>query len=73
MARCHKEVSTSQAKHRRGTPRGTPTTSSLVAAISTKELRLYNQIPVEISLETLDGTTTTTVREADNVVYFTRE
>ena len=38
-----------------------------------EELRLYNQIPTEISLETSDGATTTTVGEAYNVVYFTRE
>ena len=73
MARGHEEVSTSQAGCERGTPRETPTTSSLVAAMSTEELRLFNQIPTEISLETSDGTTTLTFGEADNVVYFTQE
>ena len=38
-----------------------------------EELRLYNQIPIEISLEMSDGATASTVGEADNVVYFTRE
>ena len=73
MARGHEEVSTSQAGHRRGTPRETPTTSNLVVAMSVEELRSYSQIPIEISLETSDGATTTTVGEVDNVIYFTRE
>ena len=38
-----------------------------------EELRLYNQIYVEISLETSDGATTSTVGEAGNAVCFTRE
>ena len=42
MARGHEEVSTSQARHRRGTPREMPTASSLVASMSVKELRLYS-------------------------------
>ena len=45
IARGHEEVSTNQAGHRTGTPQETPTASSLVAAMSTKELRLYSQIP----------------------------
>ena len=45
MERGHEEVSTSQVEHRRGTPREKSTTSSLVAAMSTKELLLYSQIP----------------------------
>ena len=73
MSRGHEEVSTSQAGRMRGTPRETPIASSLVAAMSAEELRLYIQIPSEISMETLNGTTTITVGEADNVVYFTRE
>ena len=73
MERGHEEVLTSQARRRRGTPRETPTASNLVAAMSVEELRLYNQIPTEISLETSDGTTTSTFWEADNVIYFTRE
>ena len=49
------------------------TASSLVAAMSIEELRLYNKIPIEISLEKSDRATTTNVEEADNVIYFTRE
>ena len=50
IARGHEEVSISQTRHRRGAPQETPTPSSLVTAMSVEELRLYNQIPVEILL-----------------------
>ena len=50
-----------------------PTASSLVAVMSTEELRLFIQILVKICLETLDDATTSTFGEADNAVYFTRE
>ena len=73
MAKGHKEVSTSQARHRRGTPRETPNAISLVVVMPTEELRLYSQIPTEINLKMSDNATTTTVKEADNVVYFTQE
>ena len=69
----HEEVSTSQVGRIRGTPWETLIISYVVAAMFEEELRLYNQIPTEISLETSDGATTTTVGEAYNVVYFTRE
>ena len=73
MTRCHEEVSTSQARRRRGTPRETPSARSLVAAMSAHELRLDIQIPAKISLEMSDGVATSTVEDAGNVVYFTRE
>ena len=38
--------------------------------MSVEELRLYNKIPVEISLETSDDATISTFGEADNAVYF---
>ena len=41
--------------------------------MSTEELRLYNHVPAKISLEMSDDPTTSTVREADNAIYFTRE
>ena len=41
--------------------------------MSVEELRLYSQIPIEISLETSDGAATSTVEEESNVVYFTWE
>ena len=50
MARGWEEVSNDQVGRQRGTPLETPTTSILVAALSTEELRLYNQVPTEISL-----------------------
>ena len=50
-----------------------PTSSRLVASMSVEELRLYNQIPIEISLETSDGAATSTFEEANNAIYFTRE
>ena len=71
MEKGHKEVSTSQAGRRRGTPLETPTARSLVAAMSAEELRLYNQITVEISLEMSDSEATTTIEEVDNVIDFT--
>ena len=52
------------------TPWETPTASSLVATMSVEKLRLYSQVHVEISLETLDGAAVSTIGEADNVVYF---
>ena len=73
MARGHEKVLTSHAGHRRGTPRETPTARSLVATMFAEELRLYGQIPTEISLETSYGVITSTVGEVDNVVYFTWE
>ena len=73
MARDYEEVSSSQAGHWRGTLREMPTTCSLVVAMSTEELRLYSQVATEIILEMLDGLATSTVREADNSIYFTQE
>ena len=73
MARGHEEVSTSQAGRKRGTSRETPTASSLVVAMSAEELRLFNQVPVKISLEISDDVATLTFGEADNAVYFTHE
>ena len=73
MARGYEEVSSSRAGSQRGTPRETPTTSSLVTAMSIEELRLYSQVPSEINLEISDDSATSTVGEADNAIYFTRE
>ena len=73
MARGYKEVSSSQARRWRATPQETPTASSLVAAMSIEELRLYSQAPTEISLEMSDGSTTSTIGKADNAIYFTQE
>ena len=47
----YKEFSSSQAGRRRVILGETPTASSLVVAMSVKELRLYSQVPYAISLE----------------------
>ena len=41
--------------------------------MSVKEFRSFRQVPIAIRLEVSDGTTTPTIRGADNAVYFTRE
>ena len=73
MARGYEEVSSSKVGRRRGTLGEKPTASSLVAAMSTEELRLYSQVYAEISLEMSDGSVASTVREARNAIYFTQE
>ena len=73
MARGYEEVSSSQAGCRMGTPREMPTASCLVTTMSSEEPRLYNQVPIEISMEMSDDPTTSTVGEADNAIYFTLE
>ena len=73
MARGQEETSTSQAGCKRGTPRESPTASSLVAAMYVEELRSFCQVPADISLELLDGDAVSTVEGADNAVYFTQE
>ena len=55
MASSWEETSTNGAKCSRVAPRESPTTSSLVAAMSMEELRLFCQVPTNISLELLDG------------------
>ena len=73
MARGYEEVSSSKVGRRRGTLGEKPIASSLVAAMSTEELRLYSQVYAEISLEMSDGPAASTVREAHNAIYFTQE
>ena len=41
MTGCHEEVSTNQVGRRRGIPRETLTTNSLIVAMFVEELRLY--------------------------------
>ena len=73
MAKGQEETSTSQARRKRGTLRESPTASSLVAVMSAEKLRSFCQVPIDISLELLDGAAISTVGGADNVVYFTWE
>ena len=73
MARGYEEISRSQARRRRVTPQETPTASSVVTSTTVEKLRLYSQVPTEIGLEVSDCPVTSTVGEADNAIYFTRE
>ena len=50
-----------------------PTISSLVAAMSVKELRSFSQVSTVIKPEVSDDTVVPTIGGADNIVYFTRE
>ena len=70
MVRGHEEASTSQVGRKRGSPKETPTVSSLVATMSVEDLRSFRQVPPAIRLEVSDGTTTSTMGVADNIVYF---
>ena len=71
MARGQEETSTNQAGCRKGTPRESPTVSSLIAAMSAEELRSFCQVNADISLELSDRVAVSTVRWVDNTVYFT--
>ena len=73
MVRGEEVTSTSQAGRRRLAPRESPTTSSLVAAMSVEELRFFFQVPANIGLKLLDGAVVSTIGWADNNVYFTQE
>ena len=66
MARGEEETSTSRARRRGGAPRESPTASNLVDAMSMEELRFFCQVPANISLKLLDGSTVSTVGWADN-------
>ena len=67
------ETSTSQVGHRKGSSWESPTASSLVASMSVEELRSFYRVLDDISLEFSDEPTFSTIRQADNAVYFTRE
>ena len=71
--RGQEETSTSQVGRKKGSSRESPTPSSLVSSMSMEEPRSFCRVPDNISLELLDGPTCSTVGQADNVVYFTRE
>ena len=73
MARGHETTSTSQVGRKRGTPRETPTISSLVVAMSVEDLKSLRQVHAVIRLKMSNGTTTSTMGATDNFVYFTQE
>ena len=62
-----------KARHKRGTPKESPTASNLVFVMFVEELRSFCQVPADISLELLDRVAISTVGGSNNVVYFTRE
>ena len=55
MEKGYEEVFDSQVGRRRVTPWETPIASSLVAAMSIEELRLYSHVFIEINMEMSDG------------------
>ena len=71
--RGQKDTSTNQVGRKRGSSWESPTTSSLVASLFVEELRSFYRVPDNIRLEFSDGSAFSTVREADNAVYFTWE
>ena len=73
MVRGQEEISTSQVGRRRGPNRELPFASSLVSSMSMEEMRSFCQIPNTITLELSDGSTASTIGEADSAVYFARE
>ena len=73
MVRGEEETSTSQAGHKKGPTRGTPTTSSIISSLSMEELRTYCEIPDDIDVTLPDAPTQNTVGGEDNAVFFTWE
>ena len=73
MTRGQEKTSTSQVGHKRGSSRESPYESSLVASMSVEEFRSFSRVPDGISLKLSVGPTFSTVGQADNVVFFTRE
>ena len=55
MVRGQEETSTSQAEHRRGLGRDTPSASRIISSLSIKELSSYCHIIDNIDFELLDG------------------
>ena len=73
MAIGQEETSTSQVGHRRGPSRESPTASGLVTSMSVEKLRSFCRVPEGISLELSNGPAFSTIGEANNAIYFTRE
>ena len=65
--------STSQVGRRKGSSRESPIASSLVSSMSMEELWSFYRVLDGISLELSDGPAHSTVEQADNAVFFTRE
>ena len=71
--RGQEETSTSQVRLRKGSSWELPTASSLVSSMSMEELRSLCWVLDDISLEFSDESARSTIRQVDNVVYFTWE
>ena len=66
------ETSTSQVGRSKGSSQESLTVSSLVSSLSMEELRSFYRVD-NISLKLSDEPTSSTIGQADNVVFFTRE
>ena len=71
--RGQEETSTNNVGHKRGGPRESPTTSSLVVVMSVEELRSFNQVPTNISMKLSDDATFSAIEGEDKAIYFTRK
>ena len=73
MVRGQKETSISQAEHRSGPGRDTPSASGIISSLSMEVLRSYYRIPGNIDFELPDGPAESTIDKEDGTVYLTRE
>ena len=73
MARGQEEIYTSQAGHKKGPGRDTPSASHIIYSLSMEELRSYCHILDNIDFELSDGPAESTINKEDGAVYFTRE
>ena len=71
MARGQEETSTSQAGHRRGPGRDTPSGSNIISSLSMEELKSNCQILDNIDFEFPDGPVESTIDEENSAIYFT--
>ena len=70
MTRGQEENFTIQVGRKRGTTRGTPSTSSIISFLSMGELRAYCEIPDDIDVVLSEGPVENTVGEEYNAVFF---
>ena len=68
-----KETSISQAEHRSGPGRDTPSASGIISSLSMEVLRSYYRIPGNIDFELPDGPAESTIDKEYGTVYLTRE
>ena len=73
MARGQEETSTSQAIHKQGPTRGTPSTNIIIFSLSMEKLRAYYEIPNDIDVVLSENQAKNTVGEEYNAVFFTWE